>query len=253
MIKLIDLLKEALNKPKAIFLAGPAGSGKSYISKQLVPSDYTVLNVDDTYEDLLKKSGLGTNIKDFTSDQLSQAAKFMGQAQKITKEKFTSLSKEKNNLVIDGTGAAIKPLLKKKEELESLGYDTFMIMIYVSPVTSLERNISRDRSLLPSIVLRTWRDVNKNIDEYKRIFGNNIVVINNDPEQAKKGFDIEYIKTKFLDTAKAKGKDKTPEEEAKSQAEKEQLNKDIESLVQKSYDFDTLEAAKSKINTFTGK
>jgi len=253
MIKLIDLLKEALNKPKAIFLAGPAGSGKSYISKQLVPSDYTVLNVDDTYEDLLKKSGLGTNIKDFTPDQLSQAAKFMGQAQKITKEKFTSLSKEKNNLVIDGTGAAIKPLLKKKEELESLGYDTFMIMIYVSPVTSLERNISRDRSLLPSIVLRTWRDVNKNIDEYKRIFGNNIVVINNDPEQAKKGFDIEYIKTKFLDTAKAKGKDKTPEEEAKSQAEKEQLNKDIESLVQKSYDFDTLEAAKSKINTFTGK
>ena len=253
MIKLIDLLKEALNKPKAIFLAGPAGSGKSYISKQLVPSDYTVLNVDDTYEDLLKKSGLGTNIKDFTSDQLSQAAKFMGQAQKITKEKFASLSKEKNNLVIDGTGAAIKPLLKKKEELESLGYDTFMIMIYVSPVTSLERNTSRDRSLLPSIVLRTWRDVNKNIDEYKRIFGNNIVVINNDPEQAKKGFDIEYIKTKFLNTAKAKGKDKTPEEEAKSQAEKEQLNKDIESLVQKSYDFDTLEAAKSKINTFTGK
>jgi len=253
MIKLIDLLKEALNKPKAVFLAGPAGSGKSYISKQLVPSDYTVLNVDDTYEDLLKKSGLGTNIKDFTSDQLSQAAKFMGQAQKITKEKFASLSKEKNNLVIDGTGAAIKPLLKKKEELESLGYDTFMIMIYVSPVTSLERNISRDRSLLPSIVLRTWRDVNKNIDEYKRIFGNNIVVINNDPEQAKKGFDIEYIKTKFLDTAKAKGKDKTPEEEAKSQAEKEQLNKDIESLVQKSYDFDTLEAAKSKINTFIGK
>jgi dephospho-CoA kinase len=253
MIKLIDLLKEALNKPKAIFLAGPAGSGKSYISKQLVPSDYTVLNVDDTYEDLLKKSGLGTNIKDFTSDQLSQAAKFMGQAQKITKEKFASLSKEKNNLVIDGTGAAIKPLLKKKEELESLGYDTFMIMIYVSPITSLERNISRDRSLLPSIVLRTWRDVNKNIDEYKRIFGNNIVIINNDPEQAKKGFDIEYIKTKFLDTAKAKGKDKTPEEEAKSQAEKEQLNKDIESLVQKSYDFDTLETAKSKINTFIGK
>jgi dephospho-CoA kinase len=253
MIKLVDLLKEALDKPKAIFLAGPAGSGKSYISKQLVPSSFITINVDDTYEDLLKKSGLGTNIKDFTSDQLAQAAKFMGQAQKITKEKLASLSKEKNNLVIDGTGAAVKPLLKKKEELESLGYDTFMIMIYVSPITSLERNISRDRSLLPSIVLRTWRDVNKNIDEYKSIFGDKIAIINNDPQQAKKGFDVEYIKTKFLDTAKAKGKEKSPEEIEKSQKEKEQLNKDIESLVQKSYDFDTLETAKAKINTFIGK
>ena len=194
-----------------------------------------------------------SNIKDFTSDQLSQAAKFMGQAQKITKEKFASLSKEKNNLVIDGTGAAVRPLLNKKKELESLGYDTFMIMIYVSPITSLERNISRDRSLLPSIVLRTWRDVNRNIDDYKNIFGNNIAIVNNDPEQAKKGFDIEYIKTKFLDTAKAKGKEKSPEEIEKSQKEKEQLNKDIESLVQKSYDFDTLETAKAKINNFVGK
>jgi predicted kinase len=219
----------------------------------LVPSSFITINVDDTYEDLLKKSGLGTNIKDFTSDQLAQAAKFMGQAQKITKEKLASLSKEKNNLVIDGTGAAVKPLLKKKEELESLGYDTFMIMIYVSPITSLERNISRDRSLLPSIVLRTWRDVNKNIDEYKSIFGDKIAIINNDPQQAKKGFDVEYIKTKFLDTAKAKGKEKSPEEIEKSQKEKEQLNKDIESLVQKSYDFDTLETAKAKINTFIGK
>jgi dephospho-CoA kinase len=74
MIKLIDLLLEAANQPKAIFLAGPAGSGKSYISKQLIPSGLTVINVDDTYEELLKSAGLGTKIADFSQDQLSQAA-----------------------------------------------------------------------------------------------------------------------------------------------------------------------------------
>jgi hypothetical protein len=42
-----------------------------------------------------------------------------------------------------------------------------MLMIYVSPLTSLERNQQRDRSLMPGIVLRTWRDVNKNIETYK--------------------------------------------------------------------------------------
>jgi hypothetical protein len=51
-----------------------------------------------------------------------------------------------------------------------------MLMIYVSPLTSLERNAQRDRSLMPGIVLRTWRDVNKNIGTYEQAFGNNFVL-----------------------------------------------------------------------------
>ena len=56
MIGLISLLKEIQGKPKAIFMAGPAGSGKSYISSKLVPSDFQTINVDDTYEDLSNSS-----------------------------------------------------------------------------------------------------------------------------------------------------------------------------------------------------
>jgi len=119
MIKLIELLQEITGKSKAIFLAGPAGSGKSYITKQILPSNFTTINVDDTYEELLKASGLGLKQKDFTSDQLSQAAKLMGQAQKATKEKFAQSSAERQNLIIDGTGAASKPLLKKKQRIRS--------------------------------------------------------------------------------------------------------------------------------------
>ena len=44
------ILLEVTGKPKAIFLAGPAGSGKSYTIKQLLPVDkYEIINVDDTY------------------------------------------------------------------------------------------------------------------------------------------------------------------------------------------------------------
>ena len=177
MIKLLDLLLEATTKPKAIFLAGPAGSGKSYVSKQLLPSDLKVINVDDTYVELLKAAGLGTKIADFSQAQLSQAAKLMGQAQKATKEKYAQLSAAKNNIIIDGTGAANKPLLKKKQELEALGYDTMMVMIWVSPYTSLERNASRDRALAPAIVVKTWAGVNGNIDTYKQAFGDKFVLI----------------------------------------------------------------------------
>jgi predicted kinase len=249
MIKLIELLQEITGKSKAIFLAGPAGSGKSYITKQILPSNFTTINVDDTYEELLKASGLGLKMKDFTSDELSQAAKLMGQAQKATKEKLAQSSAERKNLIIDGTGAASKPLLKKKQELEALGYDCIMVMIYVSPITSLQRNSERDRSLMPSIVLRTWRDVNQNISVYKQTFEDKFILINNDPKDATKGFSPELIKP-YFEASKAKGKPKTPEEQAKAKADREKLNSDIEALVKEIPEFDTLDSAKSKINAF---
>ena len=255
MIKLVDILKEIADKPKAIFLAGPAGAGKSYTIKQLIqPDQFNIVNVDDTYEELLKASGMSMSQKDFSPEELSQAAKLMGQARKVTGEKYATLLSQRKNVIIDGTGAAVNPVLKKKQELEDLGYDTFMIMVWVSPITSLERNVSRGgangRSLLPQIVLRTWRDVNKNIDEYRNIFGDKFVLLNNNPEVAETEYNVEDIKKRFFDTAKAKGKEKTPEEKAKSAEQATQLNQDIEQLVKNIPEFDSIDQAKSKINTF---
>ena len=250
MISLVQLLTEASSAPKAIFLAGPAGSGKSYISKQLIPPSFNVINIDDSYEELLKASGMGMSQKDFGPEELSQAAKLMGQAQKITKEKYAELTKDLKDVVVDGTGGASKPLLKKKAELEALGYDTLMLALYVSPITSLERNLQRDRNLLPSIVVRTWRDYTKNIEEYKSAFGDDFILINNDPKDAEKDYNPEEIKKRFFDTTKSVGKPKTPEEIAKSAREKEQLNQDIKDLLSVDRSFDTLDQAKQKINQF---
>jgi predicted kinase len=249
MISLVQLLKEVQGAPKAIFLAGPAGSGKSYISSQLIPNTFEVINSDDTYEELLKASGIGLKQKDFTPDQLSQASKLQAQARKVTQDKLAKSVEDKNNIVIDGTGAASGPVLKKKQQLEDLGYETLMLMIYVSPLTSLERNQQRDRSLMPGIVLRTWRDVNKNIETYKQAFGNNFILLNNNPKEANKEFNADLLEPYIKDST-AIGKPKTPEEQAKSNADKAQLNKDIESMVNQLPEFDTLDTAKNKINEF---
>ena len=243
-------IKEAQQTPQAIFLAGPAGAGKSFISKSLPLSKFQVINVDDTYEELLKASGMGMKQKDFDPEQLSQAAKLMGQAQKTTKEKYAKAFENLNDIIIDGTGAASRPLLKKKAELEALGYETMMIMIYVSPVTSLERNADRDRSLMPGIVLRTWRDINQNIETYEQAFGDDLVIINNDPKDANKSFDSQEIKRRFFDTSKAKGKPKTPEEMAKAKADVIQLNKDIKLALQQQPKFTPPAEAVAKIKAF---
>jgi predicted kinase len=249
MIKLLDLLKEAATKPKAIFLAGPAGSGKSYISKQIIPSGLITINVDDTYEELLTAAGLGKKIADFSQAQLSQAAKLMGQAQKATKEKYAQQSAAKKNIIIDGTGAASKPLLKKKQELETLGYDTMMVMIWVSPYTALARNMDRDRALPPAIVVRTWRDVNKNIETYRSAFDTNFILIDNDPG-ADIDYDPEYAKDRFFKTVKGSGKQYSPEELVKKKAEIDAMNQEISNLLKATPDFTDMTSAKTKINNF---
>jgi dephospho-CoA kinase len=253
MIGLISLLKEIQGKPKAIFMAGPAGSGKSFISQKLVPSDFTTINVDDTYEELLKSSGIGLKLAKMSPDELKKAGELMGQARKATDTKLQDASKNAKNLLIDSVGGSSKVLLKKKAELEALGYDTFMLMTYVSPITSLERNKQRDRSLLPGIVIRSWRDVNKNIDVYKQAFDNNFVLLNNDPKDANKDFNEDFIYKNYIEPLGKIGKEKSPEEKAKSKAESEQLYSDIKQTLKSQPEFDTVEQAKTKITNFINK
>ena len=234
MISLVQLLREVQNNPQAIFLAGPAGSGKSYLSKQLLPQSFNTINSDDTYEEMLKASGIGLKQINFTPEQLSQASKMQAQSRKITQDKLAQALEGRQSVIIDGTGAASNPILKKKQELESLGYTTLMLMIYVSPLTSLQRNAERERSLMPGIVLRTWRDVNRNID----------------PNNANKSFST-ALADSYIKQSTATGKPKSPEEQAKSDADKAQLNYDIENMVKTLPTFDTLQTAKSKINIFS--
>ena len=253
MIGLISLLKEIQGKPKAIFMAGPAGSGKSFISQKLVPSNFNTINVDDTYEELLKSSGIGMKLANMSPDELKKSGELMGQARKTTDAKLQDATKNAKNLLIDSVGGSSKMLLKKKQELEALGYDTAMIMTYVSPITSLERNKQRDRSLLPSIVIRSWRDVNTNIDAYRQAFNDNFTLVNLDPEDANKDFDENFIYKNYIEPLGQVGKEKSPEEKAKSKAESEKIYSDIKQTLKSQPKFDTVEQAKTKITNFINK
>jgi phytoene dehydrogenase-like protein len=171
----------------------------------------------------------------------------MGKARATTKEKEILATTNLNNIVVDGTGASYKNIVKKKDELENMGYDVFMVLIYVSPMTSLTRNAERGRSLPTSAVLTSWANVAKNIEPYRQLFGNNIVVINNNPSDADKTFNPEDIQKLF---PMPKGREKTPEEMAKIKAEREAVNQQIQTLLQKEPEFDSMETAKNKINGF---
>ena len=82
--------------------------------------------------------------------------------------------KGKLGIIIDGTGASPNSLTKKKKQLESLGYDCYMIFVNTSLETALERNRKRkDRSLLDKIVERAWQQVQNAQSVYRSSFGSN--------------------------------------------------------------------------------
>ena len=251
MVSLIKLLKEIQSKPKAIFLAGPAGSGKSTFIKNNIPN-LKVINIDDTYEELLKQAGLDRPQSTFTSDELSQSSKLMGQARKETTSKLKLAQEGGEDIIIDGTGGASNPILKKKIQLEELGYDTMMVMVYVSPLVSLERNKSRGeaggRSLRPSIIVRTWEKVNKNIDTFKNMFGDNFILVNNDPEGADKTYNEKEVKNYFDQVTAAR--EYSDEEIAKKEKEQEELETSISQLLLNLPEFTLQNQIKSKIDGF---
>ncbi len=62
------LSEESSTPPKAIFMAGSPGAGKSTVINRMNLDDMEIINPDDFYEPALEKAGLGKNIKKIKDD-----------------------------------------------------------------------------------------------------------------------------------------------------------------------------------------
>jgi len=261
MIRLSSLLLEAINQPIAIFLAGSAGAGKSTFRKEFLDSvaDFTILNIDDEYEPLLQKANLPLDFRKFKGpEDLSVAGSAMAQAQKINRSKYEKSKTDMSHIIIDGTGASSREILKKKKELEDLGYRTAMVLIFVPPDISLYRNIKRGdeggRTLMPAIILKSWSSMFDNIETYKKEFADNFILYKAyDPNDVIfPEFDPSNpeVKKQFFDPFKVKGKEKSPEERKIMNQKIKDLNNQISMQMQKinDLDFDNPSEIKAKIN-----
>ena len=238
MIKLYNLLIEQLNGPKAIILAGAPGAGKGFILSGLDLGNLKVLNVDNTYIDLLKKANVSLDLKNATPEERSKQAKLMAAANKEFKGKIASTIQGKESFILDGTAASIKQTTVLKQQLEEAGYEVFMLYVYTDLERSLKQNQDRfeksggeDRSLAPAIVMRTWLSVTKNFIPYKNLFGDNFVSVAN-TLQDEKLKNVEDIIKKYLEPFKPTGtKPKTPSQQARSDKQKAETNTQIQALL----------------------
>mgnify|MGYP003326920468 FL=1 len=112
MIKLTNLLLEAMDKPKAIIMAGGAAVGKSTVLNQIQSSlkGFENLNADKYVED--KDSPMFGNLSAASSQ--------------IRKKDLPNTIANKKNLIYDTTASNLGTLQPILDELKDNGYDVMM-------------------------------------------------------------------------------------------------------------------------------
>ena len=173
-------LQEGVYDPnifKAFFLAGGPGSGKSYVVRRTTGgTGLKVVNSDDAFESLLKKAGLSLKMP---PEEFERKEKVRAHAKKLTAKRQANYLDGRLGLIIDGTGRQSSKILRQKSSLEELGYDTYMIFVNTSIDVALERNEKRARSLQPSFVVKSWKDVQANIGAFNNMFRKGFIVVDN--------------------------------------------------------------------------
>ena len=102
-----------------------------------------------------------------------------GKAKVIAKKIGKNYIEGRIGLIIDGTGKKYDGIAKQKAELESLGYDCYMIFVNTSIDVALERNTKRDRVVPESIVISSWKSVQNNIGKFNNLFKNGMIIVDN--------------------------------------------------------------------------
>jgi len=210
--------EEPTTKPKAIFMAGGPGSGKSTVLKNLGLKEKmpNVINADDKYEANLEAVGLTLNgkpaaVSNYTSlknelatldptadpaaykekevemlkakEPVSQYARIFNKAQASKKADFKKYAKKTVSFVVDGTGGDYNLMAKDKSDLEALGYDVAMIYVDLDVDICKRRNIERGktgRQLLDKEVESSCTAVAKNYEAYDSLFGQNFFYVNSE-------------------------------------------------------------------------
>ena len=187
---------------KAFFLAGGAGSGKSYSAEKATgsaagkfswdssmekitpgkvgPFGLKVVNSDEQLEYGLMKAKMSSNMKAYTSGEIERKELIRTKAKKVTKKREQLWINGRLGLIIDGTAKDLTKLGIKKKALEDVGYDTYMIFVNTSIDVAIQQNNARARKLPDQIIRDTWNEVQGIKDQLANLFpGGFVEIVNN--------------------------------------------------------------------------
>ena len=188
---------------KAFFLAGGAGSGKSYSAEKATgsaagkfewhddmdtnkmrpgktgPYGLKVVNSDEQLEFGLMKAKMHSDMTKYSDAETMEKERIRKKGKKITKKREQLWINGRLGLIIDGTAKNPAKLSITKQDLEAVGYSTYMIFVNTSIDIALQQNAGRSRKLKPEVVRATWGEVQLVKDQLANLFPGRFVEIVN--------------------------------------------------------------------------
>lgn len=187
------------NRFKAIFVLGPPGAGKSYITKNYI-TDGSLKLVDNDVATvhLLKKHGLAdasSNNFDFTEYTPEQEQKLKDLRKKawdLTGGGLTSTTTSGSSkcllqqyvqgglgIIYSGSGANAQDQKVVYDYLVKNGYDVMCVIVSAPLGVCLQGNRNRDRKIKDSEIISKHTELEQNLPFYKSLFKNNYVEFEN--------------------------------------------------------------------------
>ena len=187
---------------KAFFLAGGAGSGKSYSAEKATgsaagkfewgetkstlkpgktgPYRLKVVNSDEQLEFGLMKAKMHSDMTKYSDAETMEKERIRERGKKITKKKEQLWINGRLGLIIDGTAKNPIKLSAKIKKLTDVGYDCYMIFVNTSLDVALQNNAGRKRRLKDEVVTATWSEVQQVKDQLSNLFpGGFVEIVNN--------------------------------------------------------------------------
>ena len=185
---------------KAIFFAGSPGSGKTYIARKLAGAFQGLkqVNMDSVFKHLMTQKKLSWKMP---PEEEPEREKQRQRSKELVSKQQQTYAEGGLGLLIDSTGRIYGTVEKIKNELESQGYQTTMIIVNTELETALRRNKQRERTLPDELIHKNYKVIEQNIGRFQRLFGDIHIINNSDsvrdevPEQLEK---LEKEIRKFL-------------------------------------------------------
>ena len=216
---ILQMISEGVDDPgilKCVFMAGGAGSGKSFTAMEIFGIDKKLkssfsatglknVNSDSAFETLLKKNGIdpkdlariekedaelwnkitGSGSKagfgkiKVARSSLVPKISLRDRAKQLTQKQKAFYEAGRLGMIIDGTGHRYEKIAKLKKHAESLGYDCYMVFVNTSLKVAQERNKNRERVLPDDLLSKSWQDVQNNLGKFQNLFGSHFRIVDN--------------------------------------------------------------------------
>jgi cytidylate kinase len=163
---------------RAIFFAGGAGSGKTFIARKLASVFYGLkqVNPDAALKMMMRRKGLDLKMPDREEPQREPLRQYSKQ---VAGKQQRTYQQEGLGMIIDTTGRSYTMIADMKQELEDADYETAMIFVDADIATQLKRNTTRERQVPEKVIKNNYDTIKQNKSKYEQLFGDQFFYINN--------------------------------------------------------------------------